>query len=68
MKVYVKILDKHNSNQIEKSLLSMEFSQEYMTKFLEDGSMSKEDLLRCYYGDDIKEKYKLIEKSIIEGF
>lgn len=50
--------------QLEKSMLLMEFNQEYFTKFLKDGTLSKEDLLAFYMGEDVKEKYKLIEKEI----
>ena len=50
--------------QIEKSLLLMEFNQQYLRKFLRDGTLSKRDLLDYYLGDDIKDKFKYIEKEI----
>lgn len=50
--------------QLEKSLLLMEFNQEYLNKFLKDGNLSKEDFLSFYSGEDIKDKYKLLEKEI----
>lgn len=50
--------------QLEKSILLMEFNQEYLMKFLKDGTLTKKDLLDFYMGEDIKEKYKLIEKEI----
>lgn len=50
--------------QLEKSILLMEFNQEYLLKFLKDGTLTKEDLLTFYQGESIKDKYKLIEKEI----
>lgn len=50
--------------QLEKSILLMEFNQEYLLKFLKDGVLSKEDLLLFYQGEAIKDRYKLIEKEI----
>ena len=50
--------------QLEKSMLLMEFNQEYLMKFLKDGTLTKEDLLAFYQGESIKDKYKLIEKEI----
>jgi hypothetical protein len=52
--------------QLEKSLLLMEFNQEYMRKFLKDGILTKKDLLDFYTGDDVKDKYSIIEKQINE--
>jgi len=51
--------------QLEKSILLMEFNQEYLIKFLKDGTLNKKDLLDFYMGEDVKEKYKTIEKEII---
>jgi hypothetical protein len=50
--------------QLEKSILLMEFNQEYLMKFLKDGNLTKKDLLDFYLGEDVKEKYKVIEKDI----
>ena len=50
--------------QLEKSMLLMEFNQEYLKKFLSDGTLTKIDLLDFYMAEDIKDKYKLIEKDI----
>ena len=52
--------------QLEKSLLLMEFNQEYMKKFLNDGTFTKKDLLDFYTGEDVKDRYRLIEKQINE--
>lgn len=52
--------------QLEKSVLLMEFNQEYMKKFLRDGTLTKKDLLDFYSGEDIKDKYRIIEKNIEE--
>lgn len=50
--------------QLEKSILLMEFNQQYLIKFLADGTLTKEDLLNYYQGEDVKDKYLLIEKDI----
>ena len=49
---------------IEKSLLSIEFDQQYLSKYLEDGYLSKADLLEFYQREEIRAKYKLIAKEI----
>ncbi len=50
--------------QLEKSILLMEFNQEYLKRFLSQGTLSKIDLLNFYTAEDIKAKYVLIEKDI----
>ncbi|WP_418894718.1 hypothetical protein [Limibacterium fermenti] len=52
--------------QLEKSILLMEFNQEYMRKFLQDGTLTKKDLLDFYSGEEVKDKFKPIEKDITE--
>ncbi|MCO5256034.1 MAG: hypothetical protein M9926_04670, partial [Lentimicrobium sp.] len=52
--------------QLEKSILLMEFNQEYLKKFLNDGTLTKKDLLDFYTGEDIKDKFRMIEKDINE--
>lgn len=50
--------------QLEKGILLMEFNQQYLKKFLTDGTLTKEDLLNYYQGEDVKDKYRLIENEI----
>ncbi|QQM28214.1 hypothetical protein [Elizabethkingia sp. M8] len=50
--------------QLEKSILLMEFNQQYLRKFLSDGTLTKEDLLNYYQGEDVKDRYRLIENEI----
>ena len=50
--------------QLEKSILLMEFNQQYLKKFLTDGTLTKEDLLNYYQGEEVKDKYRLIENEI----
>ncbi|RYE49970.1 MAG: hypothetical protein EOP48_20620, partial [Sphingobacteriales bacterium] len=50
--------------QLEKSMLLMDFNQQYLKKFLIDGTLTKQDLLSYYQGEDVKDKYRLIEKDI----
>jgi len=52
--------------QLDKSMLLMEFNQEYMKKFLKDGNLTKKDLLDFYMGEDVKDKYRSLEKEINE--
>jgi phage tail tube protein FII len=52
--------------QLEKSMLLMEFNQHYLKKFLNDGTLTKTDLLNYYNGEDVKDRYRLIEKEINE--
>ncbi|MDR6942953.1 hypothetical protein [Mucilaginibacter pocheonensis] len=54
--------------QLEKSILLMEFNQHYLKKFLNDGTLTKSDLLNYYQGEDVKEKYRVIEKEINDNF
>lgn len=49
---------------IEKSLLSIEFNQKYLAKYIEDGYLSKADLLDFYQREDIRARYKLISSEI----
>ena len=49
---------------IEKSLLSIEFDQQYLAKYLQDGFLSKADLLEFYQREDIRTKYKVLAKDI----
>ena len=44
----------------------MEFNQQYLSKFLQEGTLTKKDLLEYYMGEEIKDKFKLIEKEINE--
>lgn len=50
--------------QLEKGLLLMDFNQKYLSKFLSDGKLTKKDLLDFYSGEEIKDKFKLIESQI----
>jgi hypothetical protein len=52
--------------QLEKSILQMEFNQSYLKKFLKDGTLTKSDLLNYYNSDEIKDRFKFIEKEINE--
>lgn len=50
--------------ELEKGFLLMEFNQQYLAKFLKDGRLTKQDLLAFYQGEEIKDKFKGIEKDI----
>ena len=49
---------------IEKNILVAEFNQRYLIKFLADGTLTKEDLLAFYAGEEVKERFRLIEREI----
>jgi hypothetical protein len=57
-------INKEILKQLEKTILLMEFNQEYLRKFLSSGTLTKKDLLDFYSGEDVKDKFKLIEKEI----
>ncbi len=50
--------------QLEKSMMLMEFNQQYLKKFLQDGTLTKKDLLDFFLGEEVKDKFKMIEKEI----
>lgn len=52
--------------ELEKGLLLMEFNQQYLSKFLKDGKLTRQDLLAFYQGEDVKDKFKEIEKNIVK--
>lgn len=51
---------------LEQSQIAIEFAQHYLAKFLNDGTLSKHDLLEFYSGGDVKKKYLAIETTISE--
>lgn len=52
--------------QIEKSILLAEFNQRYLLKFLADGTLSKQDLLDFYSGEEVKDRFRIVEREILE--
>lgn len=52
--------------QLEKAMLFVKFNQEFLLKFLADGSLTKEDFLSFYTGEAVMDRYKPIEKEIKE--
>ncbi|MEN5417926.1 hypothetical protein ABE543_01370 [Stenotrophomonas sp. TWI169] len=50
--------------QIEKGILLAEFNQRYLIKFLAEGTLTKEDMLAFYAGEEIKERFRLVEREI----
>ena len=51
--------------QLSQSMLSMEFSREYLLNFLKEGTIGRADLLQFYQGGDLKDKFKPIEEEIL---
>ena len=60
--------NKNILKMLEKSMLMVDFNKEYLSKFLEDGTLTKEDLHKFYLGGDMNIKYKIIEDQINETF
>ncbi|MCM2504456.1 hypothetical protein NDN16_12315 [Aureimonas altamirensis] len=50
--------------QIEKGILLAEFNQRYLIKFLTEGTLTKEDMLAFYAGEEVKERFRLVEREI----
>lgn len=50
--------------QIEKGILLAEFNQRYLMKFLSEGTLTKEDMLAFYAGEEVKERFRLVEREI----
>jgi hypothetical protein len=50
--------------QIEKGILLAEFNQRYLIKFLAEGTLTKEDMLAFYAGEEVRERFRLIEREI----
>lgn len=46
---------------LAKGALSLEFTLQYLTKFLKDGALTKEDLFAFYAGEEVKERFKALE-------
>lgn len=42
----------------------MESNQHYPNNFLADGKLTKEDLLNYYQGEDVKDRFRYLEKEI----
>ncbi|ASJ89533.1 hypothetical protein [Porphyrobacter sp. CACIAM 03H1] len=53
-------------SQIEKGILLAEFNQRYLIKFLSEGTLTKEDMLAFYAGEEVKERFRLIEREITD--
>lgn len=50
--------------QIEKGILLAEFNQRYLIKFLTEGTLTKEDMLAFYAGEEVKDRFRLVEREI----
>jgi len=50
--------------RLEKSILLMEFNGRYLARFIKDGTLSKQDLMNFYAGDDIRDRFRPVEQEI----
>lgn len=50
--------------ELKKAMLMMKFNEKYFSKFLEDGTLTKQDLLEFYTGEELKDEFKPLEKEI----
>ena len=46
---------------LDKGTLSMEFTLEYLERFLKEGSLNSEDLFAFYAGEDVKDRFKALK-------
>lgn len=51
-------------SRLEQGRLSLEFCRSYLKKFIESGTLTREDLLAFYQGGDLKAKYQIIHEDI----
>ena len=51
-------------SRLEQGCLSLDFCRGYLTKFLKTGTLTRNDLLNFYSGNDLKSKYQPIYESI----
>lgn len=51
--------------QLEKAHLLMAFNQQYFEKLLRDKTLTAEDLLAFYMGDEVKSQFKAIEGEVL---
>lgn len=47
-------------DDLNKRMLSLEFTTQYLTKFLSDGKLTKEDLFDFYKGEEVASKFKTL--------
>ncbi len=50
--------------RLEKSMLMFEFNSRYLAKFMRDGTLSKQDLLAFYAGEEVRERFRSLEQEI----
>jgi hypothetical protein len=72
----LKSLEKHvktiqNSSQsildeLNKGMLSIEFTLQYLNKFIADGKLTKEDLFNFYNAEDVKKKFSALNLELAE--
>jgi hypothetical protein len=70
----LKSLEKHvktiqNSSQsildeLNKGMLSIEFTLQYLNKFITDGKLTKEDLFNFYNAEDVKKKFSALNLEL----
>lgn len=51
-------------SRLEQGRLSLEFCQSYLKRFLDTGTLTREDLLTFYQGGDLKAKYQPVQEDI----
>lgn len=54
--------------RIEKSLLGIAFSRDYLEKFIADGTLSRSDILAFYEREGVRDKYRALAGEIEERF
>ncbi len=51
-------------SRLEQGRLSLEFCRSYLKRFLDTGTLTREDLLTFYQGGDLKAKYQPVQEDI----
>jgi hypothetical protein len=54
----------HNENilrQLDKGLVSMQFNQEYLGKFLQEGTLTQTDYLDFFLGSELKDRFRALQ-------
>lgn len=47
--------------QLDKGLVSMQFNQDYLDKFLKDGTLTEKDYLDYFMGSELKDRFKALQ-------
>jgi hypothetical protein len=52
--------------ELNKGMLSIKFTLQYLNKFITDGKLTKEDLFNFYNAEDVKKKFSALSLELPE--